>query len=63
MPKVNKNDALGEKTAEIARRPQGTNRAEQDCNVSITPSGFTVTFNKPFNPSVLNLYDLSLIHI
>jgi regulation of enolase protein 1 (concanavalin A-like superfamily) len=26
-------------------------------NVSVTPYGFTLTFNKAFNPSVLNLYD------
>jgi hypothetical protein len=26
-------------------------------SVTVTPSGFTLTFNKPFNASVLNLYD------
>jgi hypothetical protein len=25
--------------------------------VAVQPSGFTLTFNKPFNPAVLNLYD------
>jgi hypothetical protein len=32
-------------------------RALEVSSVTVTPSGLTVSFNKPFNPSVLNLYD------